>query len=44
MQSTKVFMRLWIRWKRPQNSAVLLDPAERKGAQVIECNTGVNYR
>ena len=42
MQSTKVNMMLWVRWKKPVKSAFMLDPEDREGAQDKEGNTGDN--
>ena len=43
MQSTKVIMTLWVRWKKPVKLAITLDPEDVKGAQDIGSNIGNNY-
>ena len=35
IQSTKVIMTLWVRWKKPVKLAVTLDPEDLQGAQWI---------
>ena len=43
MQSTKVIMTLWVKWKKPVKLAITLDPEDVEGAQDIGVNTGDNY-
>ena len=43
MQSAKLIMTLWVRWKKPVKLAIMLDPEDVKGAQDIGGNTGDNY-
>ena len=43
MQSAKVIMTLWVRWKKPVKLAITLDPEDVEGVQDIGGNTGDNY-
>lgn len=43
MQSTKIMMTLWVEWKTPVKSTIMLDPEDVEGAQYIRSNTGDNY-
>ena len=43
MQSTKVIMTLWVRWKKRVKLAITLDPEDVEGAQDKGGNTGDNY-
>ena len=43
IQSTKVIMALWVRWKNPVSLAITLGHEDVQGAQDIRGNTGDNY-
>ena len=43
MQSAKVIVTVWLRWKKSVKLAFTLDPKHVEGAQDIEGNTGDNY-
>ena len=43
MQSAKIIMTLWVRWKKPVKSTITLDTEDLEGAQDIGGNTGDNY-
>ena len=43
MQSAKVIMTLWVRWKKPVKLAITLDPEDVEGVQDIGGNTSDNY-
>ena len=43
MQSAKVIVTVWLRWKKSVKLAITLDPKDVEGAQDIEGNTGDNY-
>ena len=43
MQSSKVIMTLWVRWKKPVKLAIKSDPEHVEGAQDLGGNTGDNY-
>ena len=43
MQSTKVIMTLWFRWKKSVKSVITLDPEDVEGAQNIENNICDKY-
>ena len=43
MQSAKVIMTLWIRWKKPVKLAITLDHEDVEGVQDIGGNTSENY-
>ena len=43
MQSTKVIMTLWVRWKKPAKSAITIDPEDVEDDMDVESNTDDNY-
>ena len=43
MQSAKVIITLWVRWKKPVKLAVTLDPEDEEDAQDAGCDTGDHY-
>ena len=43
MQSEKVIMTLWVKWKKPVRLAMTLAFEDFNGAQDISNNTGDNY-
>ena len=43
MQSAKVIMALWVRWKKPVKLTITLDPEDIEGVQDTGGNTGDNY-
>lgn len=43
MQSTKVIMALWVRWKKPVKSAITLHPKDQEDAKDVEGNADGNY-
>ena len=43
MQSTKIIISLWVRWKKPMQSAITLDSEDEEGAQDIGDNTCDKY-
>ena len=43
MQSTKVIMTLWVRWKKPVKSAITLSPEDVEDAKDVEGNNNDNY-
>ena len=43
MQSTKVIVTLWVRWKKPVKSAITIDPEDVEDDRDVEGNTVDNY-
>ena len=43
MESAKIIMTLWVRWKKPVKLAITLDPEDVEDAQDIRGNTSDNY-
>ena len=43
IQSTKVIITLWVRWKKPVKSFIRLDTEDLEGAQDIDDKTGNKY-
>ena len=43
MESEKIIMTLWVRWKKPVKLAITLDPEDAEGAQDIRGKTSDNY-
>ena len=43
MQSTKVIVTLWVRWKKPVKSAITIDPEDVEDDRDVEGNTDDNY-
>ena len=43
MQSTKVIMTLWVRWKKPAKSAITIDTEDVEDDMDVEGNTDDNY-
>ena len=43
MESAKIIMTLWVRFKKPVKLSITLDPEDIEGAQDIEGNTGDIY-
>ena len=43
MESAKVIMTLWVRWKKSIMPLIELDPEDAENAQDIDVNTGDNY-
>ena len=42
MESAKIIMTLWVRWKKPVKLAITLDPEDIESAHDIGGNTGDN--
>ena len=43
MQSTKVIVTLWVRWKKPVKSTITIDPEDVEDDRDVEGNTVDNY-
>ena len=43
MGSAKIIMILWVRWKKPMEPLIELDPEDAKNAQELDDGTGDNY-
>ena len=43
VQSTKVIMTLWVRWKKPVKSTITLDPKDEEDAKDVEGKTDDSY-
>ena len=43
MESAKITMTLWVRWKKPIMPLIQLDPEDAENAQDTDGNTGDNY-